>query len=73
MIHRFATIITQEGKWYVARAVELGVTSQGRTIPEALKNLREAVDLYLEDNPRSKKLLISKNAPLLTTLELHHA
>ncbi len=74
MIHRFATIITQEGRWYVACAVELGVTSQGRNVPEALKNLKEAIDLYLEDNPRSKKLTSgSAPFPLLTTLELSHA
>ena len=29
-------------------AVELGVVSQGKTIPEAQANLREAVDLYVE-------------------------
>ncbi len=72
MIHRFATIITQEGRWYVACAVELGVTGQGRTIPEALKNLKGSLDLYLENNPRSKKL-ISRNTPLLTMLELGYA
>lgn len=72
MTYRFSTIITQEGKWYVARAVELGVVSQGKSVPEALNNLKEAVELYLEDNPRAKKLS-SKIAPLVTTLELQHA
>lgn len=32
----------------MARCVELGVVSQGNTIPEAQANLREAVDLYVE-------------------------
>jgi predicted RNase H-like HicB family nuclease len=49
MTYRFTTIITQEGKWYVARCVELGVVSQGKTIEETQKNLKEAVELYLED------------------------
>jgi len=72
MTYRFTTIIVQEGKWYVARCVELGVISQGRTIEEAQDNLKEAVELYLEDQPKAKKYS-SKEAPLITTLELKHA
>jgi len=69
MTYKFTTIIIQEGKWYVARCLELGVVSQGRTIEEAQKNLKEAVELYLEDQPRSKRYF-SKKAPLITSLEL---
>ena len=72
MTYRLATVITEEGKWHVARAVELGVVSQGKTVNDALNNLKEAVELYLEDNPEAKKFS-SKTAPLLTTLELRHA
>ncbi len=46
MVYRFTTIITQEEKWYVARCVELGVVSQGKTIEKAQQNLQEAVELY---------------------------
>lgn len=65
-------MILQEGKWYVARAVELGVVSQGHTIEEAKDNLQEAVELYLEDAPVSKKFL-SREAPLVTSLEVEYA
>mgnify|MGYP001576919534 CR=1 FL=1 len=68
-MYKFTTIIIKEDKWYVARCVELGVVSQGKTIEDAQKNLKEAVELYLEDNPGSKKFL-SRAAPLVTTLEL---
>lgn len=68
-MYKFTTIITKEGKWQVARCVELGVVSQGRTIEKAQKNLKEAVELYLENRPKSKKFLL-KEAPLITTLEL---
>ena len=71
MTYICSTVIVQEGKWYVARCVELGVASQGKTLEEAQRNLREAVELYLEDQPKSKKLL-SKKAPLLTTLQISH-
>jgi len=46
--YKFTTVITQEGKWRVARCIKLGVVSQGKTIEEAQKNLKEAVELYLD-------------------------
>ncbi|MBU2635106.1 type II toxin-antitoxin system HicB family antitoxin [Patescibacteria group bacterium] len=72
MTYKFTTIITQEDKWYVARCVELGVVSQGKTIEKAQENLKEAVELYLEDQPKNKKYSLKK-APLITSLELTHA
>lgn len=48
MTMRFATTFHREGKWYVAFCAELGVTSQGETLEEAERNLREAISLYLE-------------------------
>jgi len=71
MTYKFTTIINKEGKWYVARCLELEVVSQGKTIEESKKNLQEAVELYLEDQPKNKKYL-SKEASLITTLELNH-
>jgi len=50
MTYKFTTIIQQDGKWFVARCVELGVVSQGKNIEQAQKNLKEAVELYLEKN-----------------------
>jgi hypothetical protein len=47
MTQTYTTVITQEGKWFVARCIELGVASQGRNLAQAEKNLKEAVDLYL--------------------------
>lgn len=72
MGYRFTTIIIQEGKWFVARCVELGVVSQGKTIEESQKNLKEAVELYLENKPKNKRYL-SKKAPFITSLELEYA
>ena len=72
MTYRFATIVTEEGKWHIARAVELGVVSQGKSVTEALDNLKEAVELYLEDNPKAKQF-VSKQVPLVTLLELSNA
>jgi predicted RNase H-like HicB family nuclease len=43
--------LTSEEGGYVARCVELPVTTEGDTVEEALAALREAVELYLEDEP----------------------
>ncbi len=45
---RYTALITREGDWYIARCVELNVTTQGRTLDEARANLQEAVELYIE-------------------------
>lgn len=42
----------QEGG-YVAYNPETGTTTQGDTVEEALANLREATELYLEEFPLS--------------------
>ena len=44
-------LVHQEGKWFVAVCPEVGVTSQGLTIEEAVMNVKEATELYLEDEP----------------------
>ncbi len=44
-------VLTPEDDGYVAYNPETGTASQGDTIEEALANLREAVELYLEDQP----------------------
>lgn len=56
----------------MARAIELGVVSQGKTVEEAEMNLREAVELYLEDVEPEKELL-PKHAPIITSLEVEYA
>jgi predicted RNase H-like HicB family nuclease len=43
--------LTPEEGGYVARCLELPVTTEGDTVEEALEMLREAVELYLEDEP----------------------
>ena len=47
---KFTAILTREGKWFCSYNPETGVASQGRTKESALKNLKEAVELYLEDD-----------------------
>jgi predicted RNase H-like HicB family nuclease len=39
MIVQFTAAVTHEEEWYIARTLEVEVTSQGRTVDEALANL----------------------------------
>lgn len=61
----FTAVIQKEEDLYVATCAEIGTTSQGTTIDEALKNLKEATELYLEEFPTKRK-----SPPLLTTFEV---
>ena len=45
----FDVVITKEGKKYVSWCPQLDVASDGKTVEEARENLKEAVELYLED------------------------
>jgi len=44
-----SSVVSKEGKLYVANCPELEITSQGKNVESALDNLREAIELYLED------------------------
>jgi len=44
-------VIWKEEDMYVIKEVITGVTTQGKTIEEAINNLKEAVKLYLEEMP----------------------
>ena len=48
-----SAILTKEDKLVVAYNPETGVASQGKTKKSALKNLKEAVELYFGEDPLS--------------------
>jgi len=58
----YNALISKEGDTFIARCLEIGTTSQGRSDEEALKNLKEATELYLEEFPEKKsgKVLLKK-------------
>ena len=47
---RFNVTIQKDESWYVAKCIDNSVASQGKTIEEALDNLKEALELYYEDD-----------------------
>ena len=58
-------VIHRDEDMYVAECPEVGTASQGKTIEEAAKNLKEATELYLEEFP-----LKSKERSFITTFEV---
>ncbi len=63
-VMRFTAAVTHEEPWYVARCLEVEVTSQGETVEKALENLREALELYFEDQPLPEHLETPIIAPV---------
>lgn len=61
----FTAVIHKEEELYVAECPEVGTASQGDTIEEAVRNLQEATELYLEEFP-----LKQAYRPILTTFEV---
>jgi predicted RNase H-like HicB family nuclease len=47
----FTAVLYKEENIYVAECPEVGTVSQGYTIEEAIANLKEATELYLEEFP----------------------
>jgi len=46
----FTVVVSHDDDWYVAKCLENSIASQGKSIEDAIANLREALELYLEDN-----------------------
>ena len=65
---KYTAIITQEDDMYVSYNPETGVASQGKSIDQALANLSEALQLYLEET-EDHDIPATKLA-LLTTVEV---
>jgi predicted RNase H-like HicB family nuclease len=53
-------VIWKEEDMYVIKEVITGVTTQGKTVEEAINNLKEAVKLYLEEMPELVEELKNK-------------
>lgn len=63
----FTAVLHKEGDLYVAECPEVGTISQGKNVEEAIRNLKEATELYLEEFPTE-----SKSRPLVTVFEARY-
>ena len=67
----YMAVVWKESEGYVSKCPELGVASCGDTFDEAIRNLSEAVDLYLDN---AKQLgIIEEIEESLTTREKYTA
>jgi len=58
-------LVQKEDDSYVAKCPEVGTVSQGESIEEAVENLKEATELYLEEFPKK-----GFARPIVTTFEV---
>ena len=49
MNFRGTVILKREDEWIVATCLENDIASQGKSIDEAIENLKEAITLFYED------------------------
>jgi len=64
---KVTVVIQKDDDWYVAKCIENSVASQGKTVEEAMINLKEALELYYEDLPKEET---SGKQMFVTTLEV---
>jgi len=64
-VQTFTAVIHKEEDMYIAQCPEVGTVSQGKTLEEAVNNLKEATVLYLEEFP-----LGEKKRSFITTFEV---
>lgn len=63
---KVTVLVQKEDNCYVAKCIENNVASQGKTIEESLSNLKEALELYYEN----EKPETSQSQTFITTMEV---
>ena len=64
---RLTAAVTREDEWYVAQCLEVEVASQGKTVEEALANLKEALELLFEGEPN----VVVQPTPMIAPLDVN--
>lgn len=67
----FKNVVWKEGKFYVAQCLNIEVSSFGESREEALRNLDEAIELYMED--ASFDNLPEIDSPEITYTQIEHS
>lgn len=55
---------------FVAHCPSLGIASQGKDMDEAMANIKEAVELYLKEQPEKYEELLSNEPPFFSVVEV---
>jgi predicted RNase H-like HicB family nuclease len=64
----YTAVLHKEGDLYVADCPEVGTVSQGKSVEEAVANLKQATELYLEEFAPD-----NSGRPLVTVFEARYA
>ncbi|AKB18907.1 MULTISPECIES: type II toxin-antitoxin system HicB family antitoxin [unclassified Methanosarcina] len=62
----FSAMVKKENEQYVSSCLELDISSQGKTIEEAVSNLKEVVELHIKKND----IPLPIKRPFLTTFKI---
>jgi predicted RNase H-like HicB family nuclease len=68
LILRVGITIHKEDGWYVALDTVSGVASQGKTCGEALKNFREALEMWFENAEEWEKERAMQGQPVAAVI-----
>ncbi len=73
----FANIVINKEKLsdgedvFVVHCTNLGIASQGKTTDDAIKMIKEAIELYLEECPEAyEELELQKESPIFSVIEV---
>ena len=73
-MHKVSAAIEKDGHGYYAYCPELdGCQTQGKTLEEVIKNIREAIELYLETLSEDEKHELLSQEIYTTSLEVASA
>ena len=67
--HTIKAVVRRGDSQYVAECLEIAVVTQGKTLDETVRNLREAVSLHLQGENLAE-LGLAPNPTLILTMEL---
>lgn len=71
MDYRLSTVVSKDGKFFVAKGLEIELASQGKTVEEALENLRDAFELWIKHAEASElRVFEHLQSPIITQVEV---
>lgn len=73
MKRHLTALIERENTGYTALCPELDIASQGKSVEDSLKNLREAVELFFEHASEKEISTRLHNEIFITQFEVPHA
>jgi predicted RNase H-like HicB family nuclease len=72
MVRKASVVIEKDEHWFYAWCPELkGCQCQGGTLEDAVANIREAIELYLETLPVEERDVLLSREILTTTVEVN--